>query len=75
MAEETEADDFNVAVRTVQPGNTLWAIARDKYGEGILYVAVFEANKDLNRNPDLIYPGQIFRLPELDENGDPIPEE
>ena len=67
MAEDTVREDFSVAVRTVQPGNTLWAIARDRYGEGILYVAVFEANKDLIRDPDLIYPGQIFRLPELED--------
>lgn len=67
MAEETEREDFSVAVRTVQPGNTLWAIARERYGEGILYVAVFEANQDLIRDPDLIYPGQIFRLPELED--------
>ena len=67
LAEETQAVDFNVAVRTVQPGNTLWAIARERYGEGILYVAVFEANKDLIRDPDLIYPGQIFRLPEIEQ--------
>jgi hypothetical protein len=49
---------------TVQPGNTLWAIARDAYGDGILYVRVFEANRGLIRDPDLIYPGQIFTVPE-----------
>ena len=65
MAEETAQEGFNLAVRTVQPGNTLWAIARDRYGDGILYVAVFEANRDRIRDPDLIYPGQIFVLPEL----------
>ncbi|MCG7492543.1 LysM peptidoglycan-binding domain-containing protein [Thalassobius sp. Cn5-15] len=53
-----------VRVVTVQPGNTLWAIARDAYGDGILYVRVFEANRSLIRNPDLIYPGQIFSVPE-----------
>ena len=67
MAEETGQQDFEVAVKTVQPGSTLWAIARERYGEGILYVAVFEANRDLIRDPDLIYPGQVFRLPTLDE--------
>lgn len=55
----------DLAVRTVQPGNTLWAIARERYGEGLLYVHVYEANSDLIRDPDLIYPGQIFELPEL----------
>ncbi|WP_413872458.1 LysM peptidoglycan-binding domain-containing protein [Albidovulum sp.] len=48
---------------TVQPGFSLWRIARENYGEGILYVKVFEANKDQIRNPDLIYPGQIFTVP------------
>ena len=67
MAVETAQEDFEVAVKTVQPGATLWAIAREKYGEGILYVAVYEANQDLIRDPDLIYPGQIFVLPELEE--------
>ncbi|MEO0863177.1 MAG: LysM peptidoglycan-binding domain-containing protein [Pseudomonadota bacterium] len=49
---------------TVQTGNTLWAIARDRYGEGLLYVQVFEANRDRIRNPDLIFPGQVFDLPD-----------
>ena len=50
-------------VVTVQPGSTLWAIARERYGEGILYVRVFNANRDRIRDPDLIYPGQVFDLP------------
>ncbi len=49
---------------TVQPGNTLWAIARDNYGDGIQYIKVFEANKDRIRDPDLIHPGQVFTVPE-----------
>jgi LysM repeat protein len=53
-----------VRVVTVQPGNTLWAIARESYGEGPLFVRVFEANRDRIRDPDLIYPGQIFEIPE-----------
>jgi hypothetical protein len=48
---------------TVQPGLTLWAIAREQFGDGVLYVQVFEANKDRIRDPDLIYPGQVFTLP------------
>lgn len=52
-------------VITVQPGNTLWGIARASYGRGILYVHVFEANRDQIRNPDLIYPGQVFAVPDL----------
>ncbi|WP_422053628.1 LysM peptidoglycan-binding domain-containing protein [Shimia sp.] len=53
-----------VRIVTVQPGATLWAIARDRYGEGQLYLQVFEANKDKIRDPDLIYPGQVFSVPE-----------
>ena len=67
MAEETAEEDFKVAVRTVQPGATLWAIAREQFGKGIMYVAVYEANKDQIRDPDLIYPGQVFRMPETAE--------
>ncbi|MDP4032623.1 MAG: LysM peptidoglycan-binding domain-containing protein [Pseudorhodobacter sp.] len=48
---------------TVQPGFTLWRIARENYGHGIMYVQVFEANRDKIRNPDLIYPGQVFAIP------------
>ena len=48
---------------TVQPGFTLWGIARENYGDGLLYVRVYEANKDLIRDPDLIYPGQVFTVP------------
>ena len=49
---------------TVQKGDTLWAISRERYGDGILYVRVFEANRDSIRNPDLIYPGQVFAIPD-----------
>lgn len=49
---------------TVQPGNTLWAIAREQFGDGVAYVRLFEANRDLIRDPDLIYPGQVFAIPE-----------
>ena len=53
-----------INVVTVQPGNTLWAIARKRYGLGVLYVRVFEANRDKIRDENLIYPGQIFELPD-----------
>ncbi len=68
LQEEIANPEFQVAMRTVQPGNTLWAIARERYGEGIMYVMVFEANRDRIRNPDLIYPGQVFVLPTAESN-------
>lgn len=52
----------------VQPGNSLWRIARRTYGAGINYSVIYRANRDLIRDPDLIYPGQVFRLPPLDGN-------
>ncbi len=55
---------IKLSLVTVQPGNTLWGIASRSYGEGILYVRVFEANRDRIRDPDLIYPGQVFEVPE-----------
>lgn len=64
LADETDATISPVSLITVQPGNTLWGIARQKYGQGILYVRVFEANTDRIRDPDLIYPGQIFSVPQ-----------
>ncbi|MDA9865334.1 LysM peptidoglycan-binding domain-containing protein [bacterium] len=59
-----EARVAPVSLITVQPGNTLWGIADEKYGEGFSYVRVFEANIDRIRDPDLIYPGQIFTVPD-----------
>lgn len=67
LAEETSQEGFEVAIKTVQPGATLWAIAEENLGDGIFYVEVFEANSDLIKDPDLIYPGQIFRIPEMPE--------
>lgn len=63
-AEPGRPDQPSVRVVTVQPGSTLWAIARAKYGDGVMYVRVYEANKDRIRDPDLIYPGQVFVVPE-----------
>ncbi len=49
---------------TVQTGATLWALAEARYGQGDLYMQIFNANRDTIRDPDLIYPGQIFAIPE-----------
>ncbi len=52
----------------VQPGNSLWRIARRAYGRGAQYTIIYEANADQIRDPDLIYPGQIFEVPETAED-------
>ncbi len=47
----------------VQPGNSLWRIARRVYGEGVRYSVIYRANQERIGDPDLIYPGQIFIVP------------
>lgn len=47
----------------VQPGNSLWRIARRLYGSGWQYTLIYSANQDQIRDPDLIYPGQVFAIP------------
>lgn len=47
----------------VQPGNTLWTIARQLYGRGTRYTLIFQENSEQIVDPDLIYPGQRFKLP------------
>ncbi|MDB9878168.1 LysM peptidoglycan-binding domain-containing protein [Amylibacter sp.] len=49
---------------TIQPGFTLWKLAELKYGFGMRYVQIFEANRNSIKDPDLIYPGQVFKIPE-----------
>lgn len=48
---------------TVQPGDNLWNIARQTYGSGPRYAVIYAANQTEIRDPDLIYPGQVFKLP------------
>jgi len=51
------------ALVVVQPGNSLWRIARRTLGKGMQYVEIYHANQSKIVNPDLIYPGQVFSLP------------
>ncbi|MDB5665979.1 LysM peptidoglycan-binding domain-containing protein [Cypionkella sp.] len=51
---------------TVQPGYTLWGIAQQNFGNGVMYVQVFEANRDKIKDADLIYPGQVFTIPKAE---------
>jgi nucleoid-associated protein YgaU len=57
------AGDVEVDYVIVQPGNSLWRIARRVFGEGLRYIHIYEANQAQIRNPDLIYPGQVFEIP------------
>ena len=49
----------------VQSGNSLWRLARRTYGSGIRYSVIYEANRSQIRNPNLIYPGQVFFVPRV----------
>ena len=55
-------DDARLVV--VQPGSNLWTIARRTYGAGVQYTTIYKANQDQIADPDLIYPGQVFVLPD-----------
>ena len=54
------------AIVVVQPGNSLWRIARRTLGGGIHFTEIYEANRSQIGDPALIYPGQIFTVPGLD---------
>lgn len=50
---------------TVVSGDTLSKIAKTVYGDAMKYPVIFEANKPMLKSPDLIYPGQVLRIPPL----------
>lgn len=52
---------------TVVSGDTLGKIAKNYYGNAMKYPVIFEANKPMLKDPDLIYPGQVLRIPVLGE--------
>ena len=54
------------AIVVVQPGNSLWRIARRTLGGGIHFTEIYEANRSQIKDPALIYPGQIFTVPGLE---------
>lgn len=59
---EIEIADASQSSIVVQPGDSLWRIARRTHGQGMAYTVIYEANRDQIRDPDLIYPGQVFNL-------------
>ncbi|WFT80764.1 LysM peptidoglycan-binding domain-containing protein [Methylobacterium sp. CB376] len=52
-----------VSTATVTRGDNLWSISRKAYGKGVRYTVIFGANQAQIRNPNRIYPGQVFVLP------------
>lgn len=61
----TVADESVYAKHTVKSGDTLGEIAKHYYGNAGKYTAIFEANKDILKNPDVIFPDQELKIPNL----------
>ena len=63
LAEAATAELVPGQSYTVQPGNNLWQISRRAYGVGTRYLIIYSANLSQIRDPERIYPGQVFRVP------------
>jgi len=70
VASASPAEVFNAAPaeagnnRVISRGDSLWALSRLAYGDGARYAVIFNANRGKIHNPNLIYPGQTFVLPQ-----------
>jgi nucleoid-associated protein YgaU len=51
----------------ISRGDSLWTLSRLAYGDGARYAVIFNANRDKIHNPNLIYPGQTFVMPQKAE--------
>jgi hypothetical protein len=60
---EVPADLSENQFLVVQPGNSLWRIARRAYGEGSMFTEIYEMNKAAVQDPNVIYPDQVMTLP------------
>ncbi len=63
---DPEAQRFASGKAIIRRGDNLWTIARRVYGDGVKYTTIYEANNGQIRDPDRIYPGQVFDLPTAD---------
>lgn len=64
---DTGSKEDEATFHTVEKGDTLSKIAKAVYGDAMKYPVIFEANKPMLTDPDLIYPGQVLRCPKLDD--------
>lgn len=74
---EAESEDYSVqngGVYTVQSGDWLKKIASKLCGDASFWEAIYNANKDIIKNPNLIYAGQVLNIPGLTDNGTPADE-
>ncbi len=54
----------------IRRGDTLWRISKRVYGRGVRYSTIYLANQDQIRDPDMIWPGQVFGVPDRTEEGE-----
>ena len=52
-----------ITTTTVSRGDSLWRLSQHSYGAGTRYAVIYKANRQQIRNPNLIYPGQVFVVP------------
>lgn len=67
VAPKLEHADGSVIIRR---GDTLWHISRRVYGHGVRYSTIYLANQDQIADPNRIWPGQLFKVPEKSEQGE-----
>jgi len=62
--EVAEDDGNDASLYVVKSGDTLSGISKEVYGDPMRYPEIFEANKPMLKDPDLIFPGQVLRIPQ-----------
>lgn len=63
---EVETPEPEAVFHTVKSGDSLSKISKAVYGDPMKYNAIFEANKPMLSHPDKIYPGQVLRIPPME---------
>lgn len=60
--EVEESTEVKVEYYVIEKGDTLWGVAKKFLGNGSKYNKIFEDNREVIKDPDLIYPGQKIRI-------------
>jgi nucleoid-associated protein YgaU len=60
---QSGAESTAERIYEVKPGDSLSKIAKAEYGDAQAYMRIFEANRDILSNPNLIHPGQKLKIP------------
>lgn len=66
VVKEAKPEGPDVRYYTVEKGDYLSKIAKELYGDANKYQIIFEANKPMLKDPDLIYPGQVLVIPPIE---------